>query len=341
MPAIEILPIDELVVDDTIDPRSTERSEARIKDYADNIENLPPILIDSGKRILDGIHRYKAHLLAEKSEIRVQSVNADTRQKALIYAAKYNSRHGVNLRTEELKNMAIELFHERATDDAIAEAISRSKATVHSYLKNAKEEWKADAMERVADLAEEGLAQKEIAKQVSENGARSISQETVSEWLRKQQEAKEAAAAVPEEEVEEDETEVESPPAETPTPAPSPDTGSTSYSSVSDYLDETDAFNDGEEEEAPELAGLDIPDVEEELSDKEFDASIPKRDYDHNRMKNETFVHEFEELGALDEIHMDVVNAIGVKGEYFHLYCGDEFEAFLEQDWDQAFVRSK
>lgn len=370
MPAIEVIPIDELVIDDSIDPRLTERSESRIQEYADNVDNLPPILVDSERRILDGIHRYKAHLLAEKDEIRVQSVKADTRQKALIYAAKYNSRHGENLKPKELKKIAIELFMEKASDEAIAEAISRSTATVHSYLKDAKAEWKSWAMQSVATLSEEGgRTQAQIAQEVSDNGVRRISQETVSEWLRKMREAEEEAAneesedEYPEERAEEAEQAVEStaslddsPEAEEPREAPAPEidntvqapkvsaprapvspTSTRTFDSVESFIEDEEIDEDAEEE----LGGHDIPDIEIDDSEVEAAAPAPKKKVDWNLFKNDTFIREMEDMGELDEVHMDVVNAIGIRDEAVHLYCGDEIEAFLGINWEHSFIRAE
>ena len=153
MPAIETLPITQVAVDETIDPRLTERSMKKIEEYADNIENLPPILVDHQGRILDGIHRYEAHKLAGLEEIKVKTVNADTRQKALLYAAKYNSQHGVSLTALELKKVACELYWEGAKENEIATAISRSTATVHAYLKKDKEKWKKDSLNWLSKCA--------------------------------------------------------------------------------------------------------------------------------------------------------------------------------------------
>ena len=137
-PKIQTRPLSELTIDESIDPRSTERSTERIAEYADNVENLPPILVDTEGRVIDGIHRYRAHELAAKDEIKVQVVNVDTRLKAITASVRSNALHGLGLTREELRESAIAMYVEGAKDDLIAKTIGRSAKTVHNYLKTSQ-----------------------------------------------------------------------------------------------------------------------------------------------------------------------------------------------------------
>lgn len=119
--------------------RLDERSQERIQGYAENVANLPPITIDRENNILDGIHRYYAHQLAGRDDINciVESVTTDKDRYML--AVELNATHGAGLSAEELKHNAIELYKLGATDKEIAKALSRSKDSVYSYLKEVKE----------------------------------------------------------------------------------------------------------------------------------------------------------------------------------------------------------
>ncbi|MDE2634953.1 MAG: ParB/RepB/Spo0J family partition protein [Chloroflexota bacterium] len=176
----------------------TERSSERIAEYAGNVDNLPPILIDEKNRVLDGVHRFHAHKLAGKTEIRVNVVKADSRREALAYAIKYNARHGQRLTTDELKHSAINLFHAGATDAFIAKTISRSQKTVSNYLREAKAHLKDEAKTLAVKLREEGCTQHQIANSIEDRLNHKVDQTTVSAWLRENTLAQVVAETQPE-----------------------------------------------------------------------------------------------------------------------------------------------
>ncbi len=190
--------LDDLHIDETIDPRLTERSSERIAEYAGNMDNLPPILIDEKNRVLDGVHRFHAHKLAGKTEIRVNVVKADSRREALAYAIKDNARHGQRLTTDELKHSAINLFHAGATDAFIAKTISRSQKTVSNYLREAKAHLKDEAKTLAVKLREEGCTQHQIANSIEDRLNHKVDQTTVSAWLRENTLAQVVAETQPE-----------------------------------------------------------------------------------------------------------------------------------------------
>ena len=181
---VETRLLDELHIDESIDPRLSDRSEERLTQYAENVDNLPPILVDAGNRVLDGIHRLRAHKLAGKTEIKVKVVNADTRLRALTIAIKDNAIHGVGLTVKELQRNAIELYDAGASDAEIAETISRSTDTVHSYLKEAKAHRKDEAKKLAAILSDQGYTQTENAELIKEQLNYQVGQRSVSTWLR-------------------------------------------------------------------------------------------------------------------------------------------------------------
>lgn len=184
MPDLETRQLDELTIDQEIDPRLKQRSQERIEGYADNIDGLPPILVDGNNRILDGIHRYHAHRLMGRDRIEVQVVEPDSQLDALTHAIKANAIHGLGLSSEELKRDAIRLWESGATEEHIANTISRSVGTVQSYLAEAKQRLIDKQKREVVNLCKDGHGQKQISKIISENSRRTINQKTVSNYLK-------------------------------------------------------------------------------------------------------------------------------------------------------------
>lgn len=185
MPRGETRRLDELTIDQEIDPRLKQRSQERIERYADNIDGLPPILVDGNNRILDGIHRYYAHRSMGCDRIEVQVVEPDSQLDALTHAIKANATHGLSLSSEELKRDAIRLWESGATEEHIANTLSRSLNTVSGYLVEAKHQLIEEQRKRVVELYFDGFNQTDSAKIVSDQyPQRSINQKTVSTYLK-------------------------------------------------------------------------------------------------------------------------------------------------------------
>lgn len=184
MPEVKSMRLDELTIDETIDPRTIRRTDERIEAYADNIDGLPPILVDDNNRILDGIHRYYAHKRMKRDFIKVEVVQAERQLDALKQAIKANTAHGLGLTAAELKRDAIRLWEAGATEEDIANTVARSPGTVQSYLAEPKQQLKEKQMEMVVKFYKEGKSQTEISESISESSSRSINQKTVSNYLR-------------------------------------------------------------------------------------------------------------------------------------------------------------
>lgn len=104
-------PIAQVVFDLDIYPR-TAWTEATIDRYEENLragEVLPPIVLEEGtNRLLDGLHRYKAHQKLGLAEIDVtfDVIPADTSPK--LYAASLSARHGDRMSMSDCKAVARE-----------------------------------------------------------------------------------------------------------------------------------------------------------------------------------------------------------------------------------------
>lgn len=103
--------ITEVVFDLSIYPRAAW-SETTIERYEENLsagEVLPPIVLEQGtNRLLDGLHRFKAHQKLGLAEIDVtyEVVPDDTSPK--LYAASLSARHGDRMSMSDCKAVARE-----------------------------------------------------------------------------------------------------------------------------------------------------------------------------------------------------------------------------------------
>lgn len=67
-----LLPIEDIKIDMSMDPRlGEERDHVVVEGYVEVLDKLPPIVIDQDNHIIDGVHRYQAHLLAGEDTIQV------------------------------------------------------------------------------------------------------------------------------------------------------------------------------------------------------------------------------------------------------------------------------
>jgi hypothetical protein len=124
-------------VDHDIQIREATNTDV-INEYADNLENLPPITVFyDGKTywLADGFHRFAAATKLNRMKIACEVING-TKREAILYACGANSGHGLR-RTNEDKRRAVERLladEEWAswTDNRIAKAAGVSQPFVGS-----------------------------------------------------------------------------------------------------------------------------------------------------------------------------------------------------------------
>ena len=180
----KVIAITDLRVDDSLDPRSEKRKKSRIEAYADNLVNLPEIVVDEENRILDGIHRYHAHKLNGSEEVSVTVVSTKDDVDALTFAIKANAKHGLGLSLKEIKQSAIRLWQAGASEDHIADTIGRSRASVTNYLQVPKRKLREEQRKRIVMLYVDGFSQVEIANILSQDSPITLTQATVSVALK-------------------------------------------------------------------------------------------------------------------------------------------------------------
>lgn len=138
MPESQI-PIEQIVYDPKIYPRE-KWSTATIERYADCLrggDELPPVTLEAEtNRLLDGIHRWKAHLAVGSKTIQVKHVKVPDGIPVKLFAASLSVRHGLAISTAERKALAREIVEADAEFNTVtlAKMLAVSDETARSYV---------------------------------------------------------------------------------------------------------------------------------------------------------------------------------------------------------------
>jgi len=88
-----------------------ELDKTLVEAYAENIDKLPPILLNQDKILVDGWHRLEAHILKGLTEISYIEIQTKNEREILEEATKANATHGKQLTMKEKEKIAIKLFN--------------------------------------------------------------------------------------------------------------------------------------------------------------------------------------------------------------------------------------
>jgi ParB-like chromosome segregation protein Spo0J len=145
--------IKDLVIDTSIDIRD-RLDEDTIATYAENLDNLPPVVVfrtDEGLLLSDGFHRATAAERIGRSEVEAE-VKRGTRDDALEYAAIANMRHGRRLSVNEQREAIrrIRRLHPKWGREQIANLLGVGTRFVQGTLS-------ADEVKKVTMASDNGL----------------------------------------------------------------------------------------------------------------------------------------------------------------------------------------
>lgn len=159
-------------------PRDNFDNET-VNNYALNIDNLPPITISKEYEIIDGYHRFLAHRLAKRPLIRAEIMDCPSDQ-ILWIATKLNSKHGLQLKRDEKRDLARLFFKKNGKTYAeIAGVLAISEGTLSSWLVDLNEQKRDEQKKQILSLYLQGLTQEVISDKVG------ISQNRISEIIGK------------------------------------------------------------------------------------------------------------------------------------------------------------
>ena len=176
-----MIPLDDVVLRDDLDPRLGDRDDDLIQQYADIFDALPPIEINQDNELIDGWHRVRAAERAERTEIAYVVVETadDDDLSDKMWAA--NLKHGVQYTRAQRKTYGLRLHAREVSTQDIAARAGVAVNTVLRWTKDLRDKQKQARDDAIQRLADKGKTQQEIAEELQ------IGQGTVSRIIQNQQ----------------------------------------------------------------------------------------------------------------------------------------------------------
>lgn len=174
-----LAPLAKVVYDETIYPRS-DWSQTTVDRYAEAVaagETFPPIVLERGtNRLLDGMHRARAHRQAEVDKIAVEYHDIPSGVPAKLYAASLSTRHGDRIAREDLAAIAREIARENP--DYSLESIARycgvTRQTVGKWVGDIAERRRLVRRVRAALLNKIGRTMQQVADELGVGKATAV-----------------------------------------------------------------------------------------------------------------------------------------------------------------------
>ncbi len=168
-----------IVFDESIYPRA-EWSRATVDRYVEALEageQFPPIVLELGTgRLLDGMHRARAHQQAERDTIGVEHHEIPAGVPAKLYAASLSRKHGDRVATSDLRAIAREIAMENPDYNqmTIAKYAGVTRQTVGKWVGDITERRQVVRRVQALLLTRAGWSQRQIADHLG------VAQKTVS-----------------------------------------------------------------------------------------------------------------------------------------------------------------
>lgn len=156
-----------------------------VERYRDAIENLPPIVVARDGVLVDGYHRWQAHVREGVEQIQAENLGNLTDAEIVRESIKRNASHGQQLTRQDKQRMAAKLWDAfRGNDLApadrvkdIAGLLAVSERSVQTWTKDARKAEKEEQQGRAWDLWLDCNSERSIAD------ALGITHPTVGDWL--------------------------------------------------------------------------------------------------------------------------------------------------------------
>lgn len=160
-----------------------EPNPTTIQQYAESIEQLPPIEVNQHNELIDGYHRWTAHKKAKCEAIQVVVTPTASDNEFLKLAIRRNASHGLQLSLDEKRDMARRLYTGKDGEkEELVTLLSVGKSTVYNWLSRKDKDLKDERNRRIAELWLACYTEEEIAEQVG------VSKATVIDILQKRSE---------------------------------------------------------------------------------------------------------------------------------------------------------
>lgn len=181
MTATKTIKTSEIVYRKDLYPRF-EPDPKTIQQYAECLEQLPPIEVDQHGILIDGYHRWKAHETARSEEVPCVVTQVASEQELFMLAVKRNAKHGKQLSTKEKQKITAQWFGVFNRREIIA-TLSITDDQYDRWTKEKRELAEEAEREAVLELYLECRTHEEIASRL--NIGRSTVTERIGEIVEK------------------------------------------------------------------------------------------------------------------------------------------------------------
>ena len=166
MDSPQLIPLDDVVLRDDLDPRLGDRDDDLIAQYSDIFDALPPIEINQRHELIDGWHRIRAAQQAKRTDIAyvVIETQDDDDLADKMWAA--NLKHGVQYTRLQRKTQGIKLHGRGLVAKDIAQRVGVSASSVYSWTKELREKEKQERDAEIERLRDEGKTLQEIGDEL-------------------------------------------------------------------------------------------------------------------------------------------------------------------------------
>jgi len=157
-----------------------KHSQQKAQEYAENIEQLPPIEVNQNNELIDGFHRWTAHKLKSIEDISVTITKTNSDNHLLLLAIERNAAHGLQMSPDDKKKMAQRFyldesswstFASTASDRAIVKKelalmLKASPAKISEWLSNIDQKFREERREKIKSMYLRCYTSEEIGKEV-------------------------------------------------------------------------------------------------------------------------------------------------------------------------------
>lgn len=125
--------VSDVVFREDLYPR-LKHSQEKAQEYAENLEQLPPIEVNQHNELIDGFHRWTAHKLKGAEEINATVIETKSDMELLALAIERNAKHGFQMSQADKRRMAIKLYGMKEYDKpSLVKLLSVDMRTVQSW----------------------------------------------------------------------------------------------------------------------------------------------------------------------------------------------------------------
>lgn len=139
---------------------------AKIQEYSENIDVLPPIEVNQANILIDGYHRWKAHETVGLEEVPCVVIQTASEQELLMLAVRKNATAGQQLTQAEKKKYAIQWWNV-LPEKEIIQTLSISERTFRDFTKDKRKQLEEEQNERIFDMWMRCYTQQQIASSLN------------------------------------------------------------------------------------------------------------------------------------------------------------------------------